>query len=151
MTDIDIINDRIKKKEGEISQLERRIEAARAYLQALRDIKKVLDREPRADAPETVLRRGSTVSQAREYILRHGSPAHIDELLEGLDRPATRENKASLTGSLSAYVRRGEIFSRTAPNTYGLVELGHHGNPEEDQGDLELPSDFGQAEPDPQL
>jgi hypothetical protein len=26
---------------------------------------------------------------------------------------------------LAAYVRRGEIFTRPSPNTFGLLELGH--------------------------
>ena len=47
----------------------------------------------------------------------------------------------SLASSLAAYVRRGEIFSRPAPNTFGLLELGHLGGEEAE----EPPSGFGKV------
>ena len=49
---------------------------------------------------------------------------YLDELLGALGKLVTRETKASLTSSLAAYVRKNEIFTRTAPSTCGLVELG---------------------------
>jgi hypothetical protein len=74
---------------------------------------------------ERSLRSGSTVSQARDVILKAGGPVHITDLLAGVGKEDNRDNRASLTSSLAAYVRRGEIFTRPAPNTYGLTELGH--------------------------
>ena len=48
--------------------------------------------------------------------------------------------------SLAAYVRKGEIFTRSGPNTFGLIELGHvnenKANPEH-----EPPAGFGEDEP----
>lgn len=38
-------------------------------------------------------------------------------------------------------MRRGEIFSRPAPNTFGLLELGHSGSAESD--DVQPPPGFG--------
>lgn len=50
----------------------------------------------------------------------------------------------SLASSLAAYVRKGEIFTRPAPNTFGLVELGHKTIIEEEAGP---PAGFGQITP----
>ena len=86
------------------------------------------------------LRAGSGVAKARELILQAGHPVHVVDLLKALEREPTREARASLSGSLAAYVRRGEIFSRPSPNTFGLLELGH-GN---DTPDEEPPADFGE-------
>ena len=47
---------------------------------------------------------------------------------------------ASLASSLAAYARRSGIFVRTAPNTFGLLELGH--DSEEEQRP-EPPTSFG--------
>lgn len=139
MPGIDVIDGKIKRKEQEIATIEKKLEVAKVYLQALRDIRSAMVSESAGEA-EPALRKGSAVARAREIILTEGAPVHIDALLERLGRPVTRDTKASLTSSLSAYVRRGEIFSRPAPNTFGLVELGHH----EVEVEVESPpSDFG--------
>jgi hypothetical protein len=144
------IEDRLRKKEQEIGALEEKIKAARVYVQALRDILKMLgtDHDDATDA-ESVLRPGSAVAEARQVILNKRAPVHVNEILEALGREATREAKASLTSSLAAYVRRGEIFTRPAPNTFGLAELGHETTDDEV---AEPPADFGKpAPPSPNL
>src|SRR5690606_24863685 len=115
------------------------------YIQALRDILKLLDKDDSdsADA-ESILRPGSAVAEARQVILNRSAPVHVNEILEALGREATREAKASLTSSLAAYVRRGEIFTRPAPNTFGLAELGHETT---DEDAAEPPADFGRPSP----
>ena len=141
------IEDRLRRKEGEILNLEEKIKAARVYVQALRDVLKIMgtpDVGGRSDtAAETVLRSGSAVAKAREEILRRGILVHISDLLEALGKEVTRENRASLTSSLSAYVRRGEIFTRPEPNTFGLVELGQT---EKAEKEAMPPKGFGEYE-----
>jgi hypothetical protein len=138
------IEDRLRKKEQEIISLEDKIKTAKVYVQALRDILKMLgsdvSEDNEADA-EATLRSGSAVDQARRVILDRGVPVHIDEILAALGKDATREAKASLTSSIAAYVRRDEIFTRPAPNTFGLVELGHVSS--DDNFASEPPPDFG--------
>lgn len=144
MTERDIIQDKIKKKEQEIQSLEEKLRTAKVYLTALNDISKALSRDSHTNVESAVLREGSAVAQARSLILRKGIPVHINDLLEGLGKGMTRESRASLTGSIAAYVRRGEVFSRSAPNTFGLLELGHITSLESD-GPGEPPEDFGQS------
>jgi hypothetical protein len=64
-------------------------------------------------------------SQARQIILKLARPAHVSELLAEIGKDDTREHRTSLSGTLAAYVRKGEIFTRPAPNKFGLIELGH--------------------------
>lgn len=121
-----VIEDKLKKKEQEIQSLEDRLRAAKVYVQALQDVLRVLSTDagsPRAS--EAALKTGSAVAQVRELIITSKNPMHINQLIEKLGKDATRESRASLTSSLAAYVRRGEIFTRPAPNTFGLIELGH--------------------------
>lgn len=120
-----IIKDRLRKKQQEIQGLEEKLRSARIYVQALQDVLKVLERSPGESNADSVLRPGSTVYQARDVILERGKPVHVNELLEALGKEASRDGRASLTSSLAAYVRREEIFTRPAPNTFGLIELGH--------------------------
>jgi hypothetical protein len=140
------IEAKLKKKIQEIQQLEEKIRTARVYVQALQDVLKVLDEPEEGGTPDSTLKPGSAVAQAREVILRRGKPLHIANILAALGKEMTREARASLTSSIAAYVRRGEIFTRPAPNTFGLVELGHASVELEE---AEPPPTFGAASPPP--
>ena len=131
---------RIEKKELEIRDLEKQLAAANAYLQALQETVRILPKEPLGSpiSPAQVLRPGSAVAKAREAIIKAGKPLHITELLKALGRPVDKNSRVSLSGSLSGYVKRNEIFTRPAPNTFGLIELNHSQMPED-----EPPEDFG--------
>lgn len=140
------IEDRLRKKEQELHAYEEQAKAARIYIQALQDVLKMLPKAPDAEvSAQAVLRPGGAVALARQVILSRGEPVHISNLLSALEKEPNRENRASLTSSLSAYVRRGEIFTRSAPNTFGLIELGHDSFVEGDDG---LPAGFGSMEND---
>lgn len=138
MSERAIIEAQISKKQSEIQSLEEKLKAAKVYVKALQDVIKAIDKGPNVvnggEAGAT-LRKGSLVAQAREAILERDAPIHIDELLEALGREVTRENKSSITGSIAAYVRKGEIFTRPAPSTFGLVELNHHQLDDDEQED----------------
>jgi hypothetical protein len=138
---------RIEKKELEIRDLEKQLAAANAYLQALQETIRILPKEPfgSSASPAQVLRPGSAVAKAREAILKAGKPLHITELLKSLGRPVDKNSRVSLSGSLSGYVKRNEIFTRPAPNTFGLIELNHSEMPED-----EPPEDFGSLPEDEQ-
>ncbi len=117
------IEDKLKRKEQEILALEDQIKEARVYIQALQDVLKLLPRDAESEGnADTILRSGSLVAQARNIIKARGTAVHVDEILRILGKEVNRDNKAALSGSLAAYVRRGEIFTRPAPNTYGLTQ-----------------------------
>lgn len=131
---------RIEKKQDEIRNLELQLAQCRAYLQALEDSVRLLPKELAAEklSPEQILRPGSAVAKAREAILKANKPLHVNDLLKAIGRPVDKANRVSLSGSLSSYAKRGQIFTRPAPNTFGLVELNHSEMPED-----EPPEDFG--------
>lgn len=134
MSERKAIEDRLRKKQLEIAGLEEKLKSAKIYVSALQDVLKLVSRDDdQADPAEAKLRPGSTVAQARDIILERGEPVHIDDLLAAMGKDVNRDSKASLAGSLAAYVRKEEIFTRPAPNTYGLVELGHTDIEEEEE------------------
>lgn len=69
------------------------------------------------------LRAGSELAKARDAIRSAGKPLHISEILAAIGKENTKKNRVSLGGSLAGYVRKGAIFSKSAPNTFGLIEL----------------------------
>ena len=141
MSEIGIIKDRIRKKEAEIQGFEDKLRAAKVYVQALQDILSAIERDAAPQPSDASLRVGSSVALAREAILRAGAPVHISDLLSALGKGITKETRSSLVSSLAAYVRKGEIFTRPAPNTFGLIELGHES--EAEQTPVEPPPGFG--------
>jgi hypothetical protein len=140
-----IVADRLQRKLQELHALEEKLRSAKIYVQALQDVMKALG-GPLDDARvDTVLKSGSAVSQAREVILEAGKPVHISDLMRSLGREDSRESRASLASALAAYVRRGDIFTRPAPNTFGLAELGHD---EVQPSRAAPPTGFGKDLPD---
>lgn len=115
------------KKQQEIKQLEMKLREANAYLQALQDSIRVLNREESGEANndgETTLRPGTSIAQAHDVLKASGKPLHINDLLQKMGKTADKKSRLSLSGSLAAYVREGQIFTRTGPNTFGLIEFG---------------------------
>jgi len=141
------IYEKLKKKEQEIQSLEERLRSARIYVQALQDVLKLVHPDSPPDSGESALKTGSAVAKAREVILQREKPVHVNDLIEALGKKVTRETRASLTSSLAAYVRRGDIFTRPAPNTFGLIELGH--TAQVTQPAPQPPQGFGKITPTP--
>ncbi len=115
-----------EKKLQEVRQLEIKLKESTAYLQALQDSLKMLNRETGNTEPEAEqnLRPGTALAQARDILRVAGKPLHITELLKQMGRPADKKNRVSLSGNLAGYVRGRQVFTRPAPNTFGLIEFG---------------------------
>ncbi len=119
---------KIEQKEEEIQELESKIRENRAYVQALQDTLKML---PRDGNQEKALRQGSDMAKARDAILAAGKPLHISEILTALGKEVVKKNRVAVAGSMAGYVRKGAVFTKTAPNTFGLVELATNGTHKE--------------------
>jgi hypothetical protein len=132
---------RVEKKQQEIKELELRTRESTAYLQGLLDTLKMLPRES-ATMGEPMLRPGTAIAKARDFIKKNGSPMHVNAILKAMGKTIDRNSRAALSGSLSAYVKRGEVFTRPAPNTFGLLEMESTANTLSD----EPPETFGQDE-----
>jgi hypothetical protein len=119
------IQKRIARKEEEIREYELQIREGKAYIQALSDTLRFLPKTPATlPDPDMLLRAGTAMAKARDAIKKAGRPLHISEILKAIGRPVDRANRGSIGGSLSAYVRNGQVFNKVGPNTFGLVEMG---------------------------
>jgi hypothetical protein len=115
---------RIERKREEIAVLEKQLSEAKAYLMALEDSVKLVSKAGENEDGNTVnLRPGSDLAKAREFLQGVGKPAHLSKIVEGIGKELNKANRVSLSGSISGYVRKGVIFTRPAPNTFGLVEF----------------------------
>jgi hypothetical protein len=142
---------KIDKKRAEIEVLEEQVKTSRTYLQALEDMYKLAGRESSAAVtssagPERVqasasFRAGSMTGAAYDALKKAGRPLHVNTLLPAIGRGITRADKSAISGTLAAYVRKGDVFTRPAPNTFGLVEFGDLGGSDDIPGP---PPGFGQ-------
>jgi hypothetical protein len=122
---------RIEKKRQEIAGLKQQLNTAETYLEALQDTLKLL---PKDGDKEVVLRPGSDLARAMDFIKVHGRPQHVTDILKGIGKEVNNANKTSLSGSLGSYVRKGIIFTKPSPNTFSLIEMenGGESKPETD-------------------
>lgn len=74
------------------------------------------------------------VSKAVELIKKTGRPMHVKEILEGIGKKDTKKERVSLSSSLGMYYRKNEIFTRPAPNTFGLISMEVAEEPPDDFG-----------------
>lgn len=140
------LNNLMKKKKLEITELEAnrleldtKIREARAYIAALEDTIKLLPNDNDSDKKDEVeLRTGTMVYNARTCMREAGKPLHIREILTCLGKEYNKQNRASMAGQLSYYVRRDQIFTRTAPNTFGLKEFDSGKNNDNNVAKLSL-------------
>ena len=138
---------RIEKKRIEVATLEEKLKETEIYLRALEDTLKLLPHEEGESSDVTsvttsVMREGTRIARAREILQKSGHPMHISELLTAMSLPIDNNTRAALSGSLGSYVRKGEVFTRPAPNTFGLVDMETGGGPRDAP-----PPDFGLEEP----
>ncbi|HTA29138.1 MAG TPA: HTH domain-containing protein [Candidatus Cybelea sp.] len=116
------LDKKIERKKEDIRALTVQLAEANSYLEALEDMRKMLPRDAHSEA-EINLRAGSDLAKVREVLKKNGKPMHVEELLKNLGKPVAKNSKTSLSGSLASYVREHKIFTRPAPNTFGLVEF----------------------------
>jgi hypothetical protein len=134
----------IDRKLAEIDKLEAQLRDARVYVQAVQDSFKLIPKEENGGVASKELRPGSALAQVQEFLKREGTPQHISTILEFLGKPMDKQSRVSLSGSLAGYARDRKIFTKTGPNTFGLIEFDSKGEGEEKQPELPgLPDDFG--------
>ena len=126
----------IEKAEEEQAYWAKQIELKDAYIQGLKDTLRHLPKTQEKSNGQATLRAGSDIAKAREIILKEGKPMHIAEIIKRIGKELTKQNRASLSSYIGSFVRKGEYFTRPAPNTFGLVEL-------EEESGIEPPAEFG--------
>lgn len=123
---------RIEKKRLEVEKMRTDLRVEERYLEAMMDAYKLLPRtgeETNGASRPSNLRKGSGTAKAYDALKRTGHHMHVKDLLEAMGVKVSRKTTQGLASSLRAYVNKHEIFTKPAPNTYGLVEFGESEGP----------------------
>jgi hypothetical protein len=113
---------RIDEKLQEIASLHDRIRDLEVYVRAVEDTMRLLPRENQENRSGD-LRSGTNIHKAYEALRERGVPMHISDIVKAIGKPDEHDNRVALGGSISAYVRKGQLFTRPAPNTFGLLDF----------------------------
>lgn len=119
-----LLERKIESERKEIARLEAELLERKAFLNGLLEALKIYPKENSTDnQTEPTLRSGSDMAKARDFLESRGHPAHVSEIAVGIGRENTKPVRMSLSGSLSGYARKNDIFTRTGPNVFGLVSF----------------------------
>ncbi len=64
----------------------------------------------------------SSVGLAVGVLRDFEKPLHINEMIARIEQRGHKVKKATLVGMIASYVKRGLVFERVKPNTFGLLE-----------------------------
>ena len=129
------IEKKIKQKQEEVQRLNEDLLQARAYLEGLQETHRLVKRNSNTESGD-MIRPGSMIHQALSLLRQEQKPMHVKDLLVLMGKEPSKSNRLSLSGSLGTYVRDRNVFSRPAPNTFGLLEF-------DNLGEEEIPDNFG--------
>ena len=140
---------KIRKSKERIEETRTQLVQMEAYTRGLEEALRMIPKDENG-ARGDVIRQGSAMDKTRDLLVQAGRPMHITEIVVGIGKENTKPNRVSLSGSIGNYVRRAEVFSRTGPNTFGLLGQDYVEDEEppeeleEPPGESEeLPEDFG--------
>ncbi len=123
MNTIQEIEKRILKNKKEIIVFEKEIAAREGSIQTLKDVLKLLTKDNNNEGDAFKLREGSVMHKTSLLLKESGKPLHITKIMDKIGTENTVKNKNSISTSLANYARRGVIFTKPNPNTYGLIEF----------------------------
>lgn len=120
------LHDILRAKEAQLVQLQQEIAA-------LRTTARILEDEDEAPAKKPVTKpRGANLAEAarptqpimiRTVLEQSGQPLHVDAIAEAIKkRFAVRLESQYLTSIIYRMVKKGRMFKKEAPNTFGLLE-----------------------------
>ena len=140
---IDNKKQEIMELESELREANAKLREANAFLLGLQEALRFLPKEEKDSderAPEQILRAGSSMAKARDYLRAVGKPMYISEILKNIGLEVNKNNRVSVSGSLGSYARKGLVFTHTGPNVFGLIEFGEVSSTEDVS---EPPEGFG--------
>ncbi|GKS65311.1 hypothetical protein YTPLAS72_26150 [Nitrospira sp.] len=141
------IEERIRRKEQEIADWTTKIAEARSYIQGLQEAIKLMPKEgATSSAPELALRPGSSAHHAMEALKASPIPLHINALLKAMGKENTKEQRVLVGGTLSRYARLGQVFSKTGPNTFTLLNKSEESETSDDFESESIPDPFEEEE-----
>lgn len=119
------IENRIKRERRKLAELRNEITRREAFVQGLLEAMKMLSaNETEARELPDTRRTVSDVKRAYDLLCGVHQSLHISDILKGIGKEDTKQNRMSLGSSLARYARKGEMFQREGPNEFSAIDAG---------------------------
>jgi len=140
---INVLENKIEEEKQKINELRLELHKSEAYLKGLEEALKLVPssqgKRVVTTSSKPTLRSGS-VKKTYELIKKTGKPMGIGEILLGIGKPDTKQNRASLASSLYRTARKGGLITKIDENLFSIIDLQSQGK----KKDLfNLPHEFG--------
>ena len=136
------LQEKIRRKEQELAELRLRIAAAEAEIKSTKEILAMIVREGALpNRTGNTLQPTSLAGRAYKFLKKEGHPIHLSSILEGIGKANNLKARRALGSQLSSYFRDKQIFTRPAPNTFGLIEWGENQDDDSHGGESETSMD----------
>ena len=141
---INALEKKIEEEKQKISDLKINLQKSESYLQGLQDSLKLVptirEKRTQSSGNKPIFRAGGSVKKAYDLIKETGRPMGIGEILKGIDKDDTKQNRASLASSLYRSAKKQGGLIIKVDNLFSISELQSN----KKEGDLfKLPSNFG--------
>ena len=143
------IEKQIKRRELEIQrlvdqkkELDSDIRDTETFIKGLQEALKHLPSEKK-DTDTYTVRPGSDVYKALMILQNYGKPLRIEDILKNMGKEVNKHNRVNVASQLSHNYREGRIFTRPAPNTFGLLKWGDNQEIDDLAESEDLPNEFG--------
>ncbi len=139
----------IQKEKQKILGFEGQIKHSQSFMlglqEALRLLPKSSDIEPIQTQPKSTFRAESDAKKAYSFLTQIAKPMGITQILEGIGKPDTKQNRASLASSLYRSARKGNEIIKVGANLFTVqgIQTESTVKPKET---LDLPPDFGKKD-----
>lgn len=117
------LENRIAREQQKVAAMRSELERTEAFIEGLLEALKMLPKDiPNLKhSGNRTSRSRSDVQKARQLLGATRGPLHISDILKGIGKEDTKQNRASLSSSLARYARKGELFQREGPNEFSLM------------------------------
>jgi hypothetical protein len=119
------LHDAIKIKEGQIAQLQKEVAALRLSVKILAEEPQKPGKKASKQAPG--LPTGTVITQplmVRSVLLDCGVPMHVQQISADIKKKyAVVLDPQYLTSIIYRLMKKGKLFRKAGPNTFGLLEL----------------------------
>ena len=113
-----------KKFEDEIAKLTEIIERSTAERETWQKALRLLPREGATpNGSSRGFRPGSEMERAQNALKVAGKAMHIGAIVVAIGKEDSKDNRTNLQSQLNAHAKNGNVFTRPAPGTYGLIEF----------------------------
>ena len=108
--------------EEQLASIQVQLSRLVSHIEAHEETLKLFPKESASAPNMTVnLKKGSEMEKTFIFLRGLNRPAHVKEILSGINKEVNQKTIQSIASSLASYSKSGRVFVKTDPYTFGLL------------------------------